>query len=243
MQKVYRPWSGGIAYKSVANCDKRIFKANARSSSNLFYLKIFSTLKPSSTNTHTSMKKHIRVLICAASILLLAACNQPAGDKTEGSDRSADMKERFKVLNNAFNNGETAAIDTLLSANSEDHTVDTSMHLPKGPAGLRQMIADMRAGSPDLKSEIKHMAVDGDILMVYGTISGTNSGPMMGMPATNKKWSGNFCDVVKFGSDMKMTDHWGVYDDLKIMKDLGLIPAMPPPPAATMGKPDTVIVH
>jgi len=175
-------------------------------------------------------------------MLLLAACNPTAGDKTESGERSADMKARFTVLNQAFNTGQTEAIDSLLSANSEDHTVDTAMHSPKGPAGLKQMIAEMRSGSPDLKSEIKHMAVDGDILIAYGTISGTNSGPMMGMPATNKKWSGNFCDVVKFGSDMKMTDHWGVYDDLKIMKDLGLIPSMPPPAAAVNGKVDTVIV-
>jgi len=152
------------------------------------------------------------------------------------------MKTRYTAINNAFNSGQTEAIDTLVSANSEDHTVDTSMHLPGGPAGLRKMIADMRAGSPDLKSEIRHLAVDGDILIAYGSMSGTNTGPMMGMPPTNKKWSGNFCDVVKFGSDMKMTDHWGVYDDLKIMKDRGLIPSMPPP-AASKGKVDTVIVN
>jgi len=72
------------------------------------------------------------------------------------------------------------------------------------------------------------MVAEGNLLMVYGTMSGTNTGPSMGMPATNKPWSADFTDVIKFGPDLKMTDHWGVNDNLKVMTDLGLLPAPAP---------------
>ena len=75
------------------------------------------------------------------------------------------------------------------------------------------------------------VAVDKDILIAFGTMSGTNTGAMMGMAATNKAWSSDFCDVIRFGADMKMAEHWGVFDMYKMMNDMGLIPSGPPPPA------------
>ena len=145
-----------------------------------------------------------------------------------GSDEKAkedQMKERFRVINDCFNSGNTEAIDTLLSANAKDHSKDPSMPMPDGPEGLKQLIGMMRAGAPDLKSEIKELVADGNILMAYGTMTGTNSAPMFAMPATNKSFSADWVDVIKFGDDMKMTDHWGVYDNYKMMMDLGVIPA------------------
>jgi predicted ester cyclase len=180
------------------------------------------------------MKKTLHTFIACAALAVFASCNDAGSNddhKDAAKDKEADMKARYSQIAEAFNSGNLVAIDTLLSADSKDHSSDTAMHTPDGPAGLKAMIADMRAGSPDMKTEIKHMAVDGDVLLAYGTMSGTNSGSMMGMPPTNRKWSGQYCDVVKFGSDMKMTEHWGVYDEMKMMKDLGLIPDGPPPAA------------
>lgn len=176
------------------------------------------------------------MLVLSAALIAFAACNQPMGNNatTGNDDKAAKMKERFKAINDAFNSGKTEPIDTLLAANAVDHAEDTSMHLPKGPAGLKQMISMMREGTPDLKSDVKYMAVDGDILLAYGTMSGTNSGAMMGMPATNKHWSADFADVVKFDNNLKMTDHWGVYDSKKMMMDMGM---MPPPHGAAMNQP------
>lgn len=183
------------------------------------------------------MKGKINMLLCGSALLLFGACSQPSETTVagNGNDKAAEMKARFNQVIECFNTGKTEAIDTLLSANAKDHSADTAMHMPDGPAGLKQMIAGMRTGSPDLKTDVKHMAVDGDILLAYGSMSGTNTGPMYGMPPTNRAWSSTFCDVIKFGSDMKMTDHWGVYDEMKMMKDLGLIPSQPPPSA--MAKP------
>jgi predicted ester cyclase len=153
-----------------------------------------------------------------------------------GKEMAAAMKARYTILNDCFNSGNTAAIDTLLSPNSVDHTPDTSMHLPQGAAGLKQFIDMIRTGTPDLKSVISYMAVDSNILITYGTVSGTNTGPMMGMPATNKHWSADFADVIQFDASMKMTDHWGVFDQMKMMMDCGMMSNMSMPMDTTMTK-------
>ncbi|MFZ6011445.1 MAG: ester cyclase [Bacteroidota bacterium] len=166
---------------------------------------------------------------------LFYACGPKPEEKAEVKNNDAEMKARFNALNDCFNTGNTDAIDTLLTADAVDHSEDTSMHLPKGPAGLKELVKFLRTGSPDLKSEIKMMAADGDMLMVYGTTSGTNTGSMMGMPPTNKAWTSDFVDIVKFDSDLKMTEHWGVYDQFKMLSDLGVL-CPPPPDAKKKGK-------
>lgn len=170
------------------------------------------------------MKKLVYLAIFAG---FLTACT-PNPTENKVVDNGPAMKARFTAVNDCFNTGNTAALDTLLAADAVDHSEDTAMHLPKGPAGLKKMIEMAREGETGFKSEIKQMIVEGDMLMAYGRISGTNTGPMMGMPATNKAWSYDFADVVRFGPDLKMVEHWGVYDNLKLMKDLGLIPPGPP---------------
>ena len=68
------------------------------------------------------------------------------------------------------------------------------------------------------------MAADGDFLWVYGTMSGTNTGDLMRRPATNKRWSSTYVDIVRFNSEIKIIEHWGVYDQFKMMRDLGTMP-------------------
>jgi steroid delta-isomerase-like uncharacterized protein len=173
------------------------------------------------------------ILLVAAFFIATCAfvsCDQKKVDDTPAEpDNRQAMKDRFTALNECFNTGNTAAIDTLLSTDAVDHSEDTSMHLPQGAEGLKQLVKMMRESSPDMRSEIRMMTAEGDLLMAYGTMSGTNSGSMMGMPATNKKYSYDFVDIIKFDKDMKMKEHWGVYDGLKMMTDLGMMGGPPQP--------------
>ena len=66
-------------------------------------------------------------------------------------------------------------------------------------------------------------------------MTGTNSGPMMGMPATNKKMTGIMgIDMMRWENG-KFVEHWGLFDEHAMMSQLGL---MPPAPAASDAKPD-----
>jgi steroid delta-isomerase-like uncharacterized protein len=182
------------------------------------------------------MKHFTSILMACAAIVILTSCNKKTAETPAAPDNRPAMKARFTALNDCFNSGNADAIDTLLASDVVDHSEDTTMHLPPGPAGLKEMIKMMREFSPDLKSEIKMMTADDDVLMVYGTMTGTNTGPWMGMPATGKKYAYDFVDIVKFDNSMKMKEHWGVYDQMKMMKDLGLMGGPPQDAKDTKGK-------
>ena len=48
------------------------------------------------------------------------------------------------------------------------------------------------------------------------------------MPATGKSVSVQLIDIVRFGDDGLAREHWGVFDMMSLMTQLG---AMPGPPA------------
>ena len=51
----------------------------------------------------------------------------------------------------------------------------------------------------------------------------------MGMPATGKSIDVQFVDIIRFGDDGLAREHWGVFDAMRMMQQLGAIPEARPP--------------
>jgi predicted ester cyclase len=80
------------------------------------------------------------------------------------------------------------------------------------------------AGFPDLSYQIDEQLIAGDRVVTRGTWSGTNTGSLMGQPATGKPFStvSVVIDRVVAG---KIVERWEVGDVLGMMQQLGLAPA------------------
>jgi predicted ester cyclase len=48
------------------------------------------------------------------------------------------------------------------------------------------------------------------------------------MPATRKSVDVQLIDITRFGDDGLAREHWGVFDALALMQQLGAIPQTPP---------------
>jgi len=59
-------------------------------------------------------------------------------------------------------------------------------------------------------------------------VTGTHSGEFMGMPATGKSIDVHAVDIVRFGGDGLGREHWGVFDAMGMMQQLGVVPSGPP---------------
>ena len=49
----------------------------------------------------------------------------------------------------------------------------------------------------------------------------------MGMSATGKDVTVEVIDIVRFGEDGLAREHWGVFDQMAMMTQLGLVPGPP----------------
>ncbi|HYM21425.1 MAG TPA: ester cyclase [Candidatus Kapabacteria bacterium] len=151
------------------------------------------------------------------------------GGAAMGANATADsMKAAYKAFSDDWDAGKSADFDKYMTADAIDHNPMPGQK--PGLQGVKDMAAMLKASFPDMKSTIQDMRVDGDILTARFTVTGTNTGPMMhGMPATNKKMTDVMgIDQLRW-SNGKFVEHWGVFDVMSMMNQLGM---MPPPPGA-----------
>ena len=76
--------------------------------------------------------------------------------------------------------------------------------------------------------EAQDILVSGDKVVARVRGTGTHHGEFMGVPATGKSVDVQLIDIIRFGDDGLAREHWGVFDGLAMMQQLGAIPGPPP---------------
>ena len=93
----------------------------------------------------------------------------------------------------------------------------------QGRQGLKDVIAMMRVGFPDIHWVIDETIASGDKVVTRFTWTGTHRGPFMGIPATNRGVTvkGVVIDRLAAG---KMSDSRILMDTFGMLQQLGVIP-------------------
>jgi steroid delta-isomerase-like uncharacterized protein len=99
---------------------------------------------------------------------------------------------------------------------------------PPTKEGVKEIFRMYFAAFPDLHMDVQDVLSDGDKVVARVKCSGTNEGEFMGMPPTGKHFEVNEIDIVRFGEDGLAHEHWGVFDAMTMMQQLGAIPTGPP---------------
>ena len=94
--------------------------------------------------------------------------------------------------------------------------------------GVKQLFHMYRGAFPDLCMEVQDVLVSGDKAVARVRATGTHQGEFLGMPATGKSVDVQLIDITRFGDDGLAHEHWGVFDALAMMQQLGAIPQSPP---------------
>jgi steroid delta-isomerase-like uncharacterized protein len=90
--------------------------------------------------------------------------------------------------------------------------------------GVKQLFHVLRAAFPDLRMEPQDVLVSGDKVVARVSAAGTHRGEFMGLPASGRSVDVQLIDIIRFGDDGLAHEHWGVFDALKMMQQLGAIP-------------------
>jgi steroid delta-isomerase-like uncharacterized protein len=100
--------------------------------------------------------------------------------------------------------------------------------LPPTKDGVVMYFRILLAAFPDMQMDVQDVIASGDKAVARVRVSGTHEGELMGIPATGNQVSMNLIDITRFGEDGLAREHWGVADQLALMQQLGVIPALPP---------------
>jgi len=126
-----------------------------------------------------------------------------------------------------MNQKKRAVLDEVFDLNVVDHFAPPGT--PGGLEGARQTLGMFLSAFPDLHFTVEDLIAEGDKVVARATLSGTQQGTFMGIPATGKHVTITGIDINRFEGG-KSVEHWVEMDTLGLMQQLGVIP--PPGPTS-----------
>ena len=137
-------------------------------------------------------------------------------------DHASTMRRLYELLSA----GDIDGFGDLVAEDFVEHEETPGLEPTK--EGVKQFFRTYRAAFPDLRMEAQDILVSGDKVVARVRGTGTHQGEFMGMAATGKSIDVQLIDIIRFGDDGLAREHWGVFDALAMMQQLGAIPESPP---------------
>jgi len=139
----------------------------------------------------------------------------PALDLTEAVTR--------RLFEEVFNHGRLDLIDELIAEDAVEHE-PLPISTGEMRTDLRAWLTELRRAFPDYHVEIEELIVDGDKAVARERITGTNAGPLLGIPPTGRPICIDGIDILRVDGG-RVVEHWGLADGQTMARQLGLTTA------------------
>jgi steroid delta-isomerase-like uncharacterized protein len=130
-----------------------------------------------------------------------------------------------RVAEEGFGQGRMEVIDELVDDKIVNHDETLPPEIPAGREGIKVLAQAYYAAFPDMNFKVEDQMAEGDKVVTRWSARGTHQGDMMGIPPTGKeaRTTGITIDRVKDG---KIVETWTNWDQLSLLRQLGVIPEM-----------------
>ena len=134
-------------------------------------------------------------------------------------DHAATMERAYELINA----GDIDGFGALPADDFVEH--EESPGLAPTRDGVMNFFRMYVAAFPDLRMTPEDVLASGDKVVVRLRATGTHEGEFMGVPATGKSIDVQAIDIVRFEDDGLAHEHWGVFDAMTMMQQLGVVPS------------------
>jgi predicted ester cyclase len=94
-----------------------------------------------------------------------------------------------------------------------------------GPEGMRAFLAGNTVSFPDYREDVEMLVAEGDLVAWRSVGSATHLGPIGPFPATGRRTSFVIIGMHRFDAEGKIAETWTSWDNMAILRQLGLLPA------------------
>jgi steroid delta-isomerase-like uncharacterized protein len=168
------------------------------------------------------------IVVLAVALVVSFGTAQPPKASAQ-ADNKALAQAFMDAVNAAVKSGDTSALAALVT---DDYVEQGSPEGTKGIDYLNTVITQIATAFPDGKYEVLGIMADGDEVWVRNNFTGTNTGDLMGLPATGKTVAIPGVEFFTF-KDGKLAKHESVSDNGRFYSQLGFTIAPPTAAAAT----------
>jgi steroid delta-isomerase-like uncharacterized protein len=127
---------------------------------------------------------------------------------------------------NRINAGDIDGFGALLADDFVDH--EDTAGFPPTKQGVLEFFRAYRSAFPDLRMDAEDVLASGDKTVARVRATGTHRGDLMGIPPTGRHVDVQMIDIMKFDDAGLVREHWGVFDAMSMMQQLGVVPEGPP---------------
>ena len=156
------------------------------------------------------------------------------------SDPSAPKREIFEIASSTLLDSKAQVERGLKAFNAHDLEAVARESAPDivatapggvklhGPQAVKEYNQTFLTAFPDARIDAKQIIVQGRTVVVEGVFNGTHTGtlktPMGDVPATGRKVSGEFIQILEIDRGLVKRDHL-MYDQVDLMTQLGMAPS------------------
>jgi steroid delta-isomerase-like uncharacterized protein len=133
-------------------------------------------------------------------------------------DISATTRRAYDLINA----GDIEGFGALMTDDFVEH--EEMPGLTPTKEGVQDLFRMYRVAFPDLKMDAEEVLVSGDKTVTRARATGTHQGEFMGMPPTGRSIEVKLIDIMQFDDAGMICEHWGLFDGLSMMQQLGAIP-------------------
>lgn len=131
-------------------------------------------------------------------------------------------------FHSAWNTG--VVLEDLLASDAIDHSfVGGKTKSEPGSESFKQIVGMFRHAMPDIQITILDEIFTADKVVHRWSLTGTDAGGVMGMPASGKSLTFTGTTTVRMNDEGKIAERWANVDELGLLQQLGVVP---PPPEA-----------
>ena len=123
-------------------------------------------------------------------------------------------------LEEVFNQGNFEILPELITDDYVLHEINQDFI---GQEGLKRLVNHLRIPFPDYHQTIERIFCEGDMAVIFYTISGTFKNELLGIPPTGKKFELKEAVLSRFENE-KQAEVWVYYDALTFYRQLGINP-------------------
>jgi predicted SnoaL-like aldol condensation-catalyzing enzyme len=139
------------------------------------------------------------------------------------ADREANKALVRRLYARLMANGDVAAAEEILADGYVDHSLPGMAE--GGRAELIGLVQGVRAAIPDIAPTVDQVVAENDLVAVRITARGHHTGAPFppGIPAAGTAIEWREQHIFRI-SDDRIVEHWGVFDNLAILQQLGAVP-------------------
>jgi predicted ester cyclase len=139
-----------------------------------------------------------------------------------------NRRQAQRAVEDLWNKGEIGVADELTSPEARGYAAGEGMTRDD----LKVAVEEFRAAFPDVQMTIDQQVAEGDYVVNFTTLRGTQRGEFRGIQPTGKSITVSGVSRLHYGPDGKVIDEWIQFDQLGMLEQLGAVPSAETPKVA-----------